>query len=105
MLNDHCPRIHALHQQALENASMEELEKSAAPLLWMVLIVVLALTISTLANSINEVINHYQSLVAVNEATAQCMNGHAINLGDAQLSCEVREYKKLVSGLAQGDQP
>lgn len=97
---DHYSRIQAQHQQALENASMEELEKSAAPLLWMVLIVVLALTVSTLANNINEFINHYQSLVAVNEA-----NGHAINLGDAQLNCEVREYKKLVSGLAQGDQP
>lgn len=100
MLGDHSPRIHAQHQQALENAVMEDLEKRVAPLLMAVLLVVLAITISALADSVT----HYIELDEVNDAMAACINGHAISLGDAELKCSVREYKKLVSGLAQGEQ-
>ena len=100
MLNDHSPRLRAQQQQALENAAMDEMEKRAAPLLMAVLIVVLAVTVSALANSVGTAVRHYSELVAVNEAMVTCMNGVTISLGDGELMCEVRQYKKLVSGLA-----
>lgn len=100
MLNDHCPRIHALHQQALVNADMEKLQTSAEPLFYMVYIVALALLI----NMVGEYVMHYNALVTVNDEMVNCMNGHVISLGDGELKCEVREYKKLVSGLAAGGQ-
>ena len=63
MLGDHSPRIHAQQQQAIENAVMEDMEKRAAPLLMAVMLVVLAVTASTLANSAL----HYLELVQVND--------------------------------------
>lgn len=100
MLNDHCPRIHAQHQQALVNADMEQLSTSAQPLFYMVYIIALALLI----NMAHAYIVHYNALVTVNDAMANCMNGHVISLGDGELKCDVREYKQLVSGLAAGGQ-
>lgn len=100
MLNDHYPRIHAQHMQALVNADMEKLETSAQPLFYMLYIAALAL----LVNMAVAHVMHHQSLATTNEAMAKCLNGATISLGDGELKCEVREYKQLVSGLAQEDQ-
>jgi hypothetical protein len=98
---DHALRIRALHQQALENAEMEKLEKQAAPLLIAVCLVVLAIIGSAVADKVVA----YYDLVEVNKAVVACMNGRTISLGDAELKCDVREYKALVAGLATGSQP
>lgn len=105
MLDDHYPRIRALHQQALDNAEMEKLGKSAEPLMYMTYIVIAVLLAYAATNIVSEFIDHYRNLVAVNDATVACLNGHTINLGEASLRCEVQEYKKLVAGLSAGGQP
>lgn len=105
MLGDHYPRIRAQQQHAIENAVIEELEKHAAPLLWAVIAALAVFMVADLVNNINAFVHHYNSLVETNHAMAECMNGHAIGLGSAELNCDVREYKHLVSGLAQGGQP
>lgn len=99
MLDDHYQRICTQQQQDAENAAMEEMGKYAAPLLWVILVCVLAV----LASNVATFVSHYHGLVAVNKAMAQCINGRSISLGDAVLDCKVQEYR-LVSGLAQRGQ-
>ena len=102
---DHAQRILAQQQQAVENAVMEELETCSAPLCWAIGLAVAAVIVVALVNSASAFVRHYTGLAEVNDAMAQCMNGHAISLGDAAvLSCKVREYK-LVNSLAQGEKP
>lgn len=96
---DHVSRIRAQHQQTLENAEMERLEKHAAPLLLAFLLIVASATIASITDRIGVFINHYNGIAATNNMLAQCMNGHLISMGDSVLKCDVREYK-LVAGIA-----
>lgn len=98
---DHAQRIRAQHLQALINVDMQELENHAAPLFFMVFVLLAALVLSALATSIS----NYRNLVAVNDAMAACLSGHTIGMGDADVKCKVNEYKPLVAGLATGSQP
>lgn len=105
MLGDHYPRIYAQHQQAIENAAMEGLERRAAPLFWSVIAAIVALMVVEIVNDTSAYIDHHSELVVINDALVKCINGQVISLGDATLKCEVREYKPLVAGLAAGSQP
>lgn len=105
MLGDHSPRIYAQQQQAVENSAMEALEQRAAPLLWAIIAAIVVCLVAEMVNDTTAFVRHHSELVQVNHALAACMNGHAISLGDAELKCQVREYKKFVSGVAaQGEQ-
>lgn len=93
-MNDHTPRINAARRAAEELAAIEELERRTAPLIWMTYV---AAFVAVLAIAVDGW-DKYADMAAQNEALVQCINGKTFRLGDALLSCEVREYK-LVEGM------
>lgn len=84
---DHAPAFHARQREEEENRIIEELDKHAAPLHWMVLVIVAIL----LASQAWEGWHHYTDLAAANEAMVQCMNGRMVGIGDAVVRCEVKQ--------------
>lgn len=90
---DHWPSMRAQQQAEEQNRIIAELDKHAAPLHWMVLVIVAILTASQLWQGWK----HYADLAAVNEAMVQCLNGRMVGIGDAVVRCDVRQ---LVAGGA-----
>lgn len=98
---DHYPRIRAQQQQADELAAIEQLEQHVAPLIWLVYVAAFVAVFCIAVDGwkrYEDMVAYYTDVAAQNEALMQCINGQALRLGDAVLSCEVREYK-LVAGV------
>jgi len=84
---DHAPYIIAKRQAEKENRIIEEMDAYAAPLHWM-LLVVLAIFI---ASQLWDGLKHYADLVVANEAMVQCMNGRSVGIADVLIRCDVKE--------------
>lgn len=84
---DHWLRIRAEQQAEEENRIIAELDKHAAPLHWMLLIVGAILLTSQAWKGWH----HYADLAAANEAMVQCMNGRMVGIGDAVVRCDVKQ--------------
>lgn len=92
-MNDHSPALHAQQRAEEENRIIMELDKHAAPLHWMVLVILAILTASQLWDGWK----HYSDLVAANEALVQCMNRKSVGIANLLIRCDVKE---LVAGGA-----
>lgn len=92
-MTDHAPAFHTQQRAEEENRIIEELDKQAAPLQWMVLVIVAML----IASQLWQGWQHYADLAAVNEAMVQCLNGRMVGIGDVVVRCDVKE---LVAGGA-----
>ena len=80
--------------QQLENERMAELEREAAPLLYAIIAVVLAMAIWPIASDfvIRAEIKHDAQVTS--DTLARCANGNAVQFGDALLFCTVKEMVK-----------
>lgn len=114
-MNDYAKKYHENRRIERENAYMDELEKSAEPLLWTMYWVVAAVV----ATVILQAYQQHCDIVAQNDILVQCLNGKAIALGDAPargtpsdarprsgldaavLRCNITEYP-LVKGVHHG---
>lgn len=90
-MNDRAPALHAQQRAEEENRIIAELDKHAAPLHWMVLVIVAILTASQLWQGWK----HYADLAAANEAMVQCLNGRMVGIGDAVVRCDVRQLVEV----------
>ncbi len=84
---DHAPEFNARQQAEQENRDIAELDKHAAPLHWMLLVVLVIL----LASQLWKGWHHYSDLVAANEALIQCMNRKSVGIADVLIRCDVKE--------------
>lgn len=84
---DHAPAFHARQREEEENRIIEELDAYAAPLHWMLLVVLAIL----LASQAWEGWKQYADYVAANEALVQCMNGRSVGIADVLIRCDVKE--------------
>lgn len=96
---DHAPRIRAQQQQAAEQATIDELERRAAPLQWAVLLAVVAVTLGAAVDAWGPIAARIADQAAQAEVLARCMNGQAFSVGgDEILRCQIIKYN-LVEGL------
>lgn len=96
-MNDYAKKYHEARRIERENAYMDELEKSAEPLLWMMCWVIAAVVTAVLWQAYQQ----HCDIVAQHEVLVQCLNGKAIALGDAVLRCDMTDYQ-LVKGVHHG---
>ena len=83
---DHAKHIINLLQAEQENRSMEDLEKRAAPFMWIVLVVI----VSGAMLLTSGVVRIYQDHKIMSNMIADCANGKSVLLGsDAVMHCSV----------------
>lgn len=82
---DHAPHYHAQLRAAAEDKAIAELDKHAAPLLWMLLVVLAILAAAALWEGWQD----YANLTHANEALVQCLNGHMVGIDGAVVRCQV----------------
>ncbi len=92
---DHAPYIIAKRQAEKENRIIEEMAVYAAPLHWMLLIVLAIFVASQLWDGWHQ----YADLAAANEVLVQCLNSQSVGIADVLIKCEVRP---LTATLSQG---
>lgn len=100
---DHAPRIREEQRRARENHEMEQLEKQTAPLLWMVIVAVVAITLGITSAKGIAFYEEYQDIKAQNELFVRCLNAQRISVDDDHVTCSVIKRKPLVIGM--GEQP
>lgn len=80
--------------QQLENERMKAMEREAAPLLYAIIAIVLAMAIWPLVSDfiIRAEIKHDAQLSS--NMLAMCANGNVVQIGDAVMYCTVKELVK-----------
>lgn len=92
---DHAPHYYAQLRAAAEDKAIEELDKHAAPLHWMLLVALAIIAASKLWDGWHQ----YADLAAANEVLVQCLNSQSVGIADVLIKCEVRP---LTATLSQG---
>jgi hypothetical protein len=85
-----------IHQNLVSSAT-DYRPKRAARLRLALLLAVIALCITGIANAARDHLEDYLDMVAENEAMVQCLNGRTVGIGDAVLRCDVRALTPTLS--------
>lgn len=80
--------------QQLENERMEALEHEAAPLLYAIIAVLLAMALWPLVSDFVQRAAIKQDAQVTSKLLAQCANGNVVRFGDAMMMCTVKEMVK-----------
>ena len=82
--------------EALENAEMERMDKSAQPLMLVLIVCLVAIAVDSVLDIYAS--KKYASEIKTANAFAQCLNGTPIQVGDSWARCGV-EKLSLVAGM------